>query len=98
MYWSSRPVSWDAAVDRLGKTAMVYGPVVQSSKKPRWGDLSYINVGRGFRPGSPTPFYLRIDPEYRAAVEAELRQRVAGSSSPWVAFGTRTIWVKGQAC
>ena len=96
MYWSSRPVSWDAAADRLGKTATVYGPVVQSTKKPRWAGFSYINVGRDFRPGSPTPFYLRIDPEYRAAVEAELRQRAAGSSSPWDAFGTRTIWVKGR--
>lgn len=95
-YWSSRPVKWDEARAQVGKTTTVYGPVVQSTKKPNWGGLSYINIGRDFRPGSATPFYLRIDPGYRAAVEAELRQLAGNSPSPWDAYGTKTIWVRAR--
>lgn len=95
-YKASQPVRWDTASSHVGKIVTAYGPVVQSRKKPKWGGLSYINVGRDFRPGSATPFYLRIDPDYRAAIEAELKQLTGSSPSPWDAFGTKTIWVKGQ--
>lgn len=81
-YAASQPVRWDEARGQVRKTATVYGPVVQSTKKPKWGDLTHINVGSDFRPGLATPFYLRIDPEYRGSIEAELRQFTGNSPSP----------------